>query len=109
MHSGYARDFCDEGRTKKRISSKISLCAAKRIQVSSFLEELQKYDGSIKEFDPLIWQATLNQAIVHKDCTITFVFRDGTEVKRKIKNGVRQYAKRKESDSDNTESAGDEA
>lgn len=109
QYEDYLAKFEMLQKEKAELSSKISLCVAKRIQVSSFLEELQKYDGPIKEFDPLIWQATLNQAIVHKDCTITFVFRDGTEVKRKIKNGVRQYAKRKASDSDNTESAGDEA
>lgn len=79
------------------------------MQVSSFLEELQKYDGTLKEFDPLIWQATLNHAVAHKNCTITFVFRDDTEVTRKIKNGVRKYVKRKASDPDNPESPGEKA
>ena len=32
---------------------------------------------------------------VHPDCTVTFVFRDGTEVSRPIEPGVRQYKKRK--------------
>lgn len=96
-------------KEKAELSAKISMCAAKRVQVSSFLAELQKYGEPLKEFDPLIWQAMLNRAIVNKDCTITFVFRDGTEVKRKIKNGVRQYAKRKANNADNTEPAADES
>lgn len=59
-----------------------------------FLEELKKHKKPLKEFDPLVWQATVNHARVERDCTITFVFRDGTEVKAKIKNGVREYHKR---------------
>lgn len=31
---------------------------------------------------------------VNPDCTVTFVFRDGTEVSQTIENGVRQYKKR---------------
>ena len=45
--------------------------------------------------DPLVWQATLNHMRVNPDCTVTFVFRDGTEVSRPIENGVRQYKKRR--------------
>ena len=33
--------------------------------------------------------------------TITFVFRDGTGVKAKIKNGVRQYRKRANKETSN--------
>ena len=44
---------------------------------------------------------TVNHARVDNDCTITFVFRDGTEVKAKIKNGVRQYRKRANKETSN--------
>ena len=109
QYEDYLAKFEGLQKEKSELSTQISKCAAKRVQVSSFLEELQKYDGPLKEFDPLIWQATLNHAVVHKNCTITLVFRDGTEVTRKIKNGVRKYVKRKASDPDNPESAGEKA
>lgn len=109
QYEDYLAKFEGLQKEKSELSTQISKCAAKRVQVSSFLEELQKYDGPLKEFDPLIWQATLNHAVVHKNCTITFVFRDGTEVTRKIKNGVRKYVKRKASDPDNPESSGEKA
>ena len=72
----------------------IAACSLKRTQVTTFLAELQKHDHPLTEFDPLVWQAMVNHARVDNDCTITFIFRDGTEVKAKIKNGVRQYRKR---------------
>lgn len=87
---------------KKELNSKIALCAAKRVQVRGFLEELDKYDGPLTEFDPLIWQATVHHMTVHKDCTVTITFRDGTEVTWEIENGVRKYAKRKENKNDTT-------
>lgn len=109
QYEDYLARFEGLQKEKSELSTQISKCAAKRVQVSSFLKELQKYDGPLKEFDPLIWQATLNHAVVHKNCTITSVFRDGTEVTRKIKNGVRKYVKRKASDPDNPESTGEKA
>ena len=109
QYENYLARFEALQKEKSELSAQISKCAAKRVQVSSFLEELQKYDRPLKAFDPLIWQATLNHAVVHKNCTITFVFRDGTEVTRKIKNGVRKYVKRKASDPDNPESSGEKA
>ena len=59
------------------------------------LTELEKRKTSLAKFDPLVWQATLNHMRVNPDCTVTFVFRDGTEVSRPIENGVRQYKKRR--------------
>ena len=71
-----------------------ALCAAKRVQVGAFLTELEKRKTPLTKFDPLVWQATLNHMRVNPDCTVTFVFRDGTEVSQTIENGVRQYKKR---------------
>ena len=59
-----------------------------------------KLDGLMKEFDPLVFQATVNYIKVNSDCTVIFVFRDGTELSWTIQNGVRKYAKRKKGDCD---------
>ncbi len=80
-------------RQKKELDMKIATCKIKRTQITGFLTELKKHDHPLTEFDPMVWQAMINRARVDNDCTITFIFRDGTEVKTKIKNGVRSYKK----------------
>ena len=88
-------------KLKQELDMKIAACSLKRTQVTAFLAELRKHDHPLTEFDPLVWQATVNHARVDNDCTITFIFRDGTEVKAKIKNGVRQYRKRAKKETPN--------
>ena len=90
---------------RKELSSQIGLLAAKRIQITAFLRELDKFDGLIKEFDPLVFQAMVNYIKVNSDCTVIFVFRDGTELLWPIQNGVRKYAKRKKGDYDTSTKA----
>lgn len=81
-------------RLKQELDLKIAACAAKRVQITGFLNELMKHDAPLTKFDPLVWQAVINYATVNRDCTITFTFRDGTEKTVSIKNGVRPYTKR---------------
>ena len=80
-------------RLKQDLDLKIAACAAKRVQITGFLNELMKHDAPLARFDPLVWQAVINYATVNRDCTITFTFRDGTEKTVPIKNGVRAYKK----------------
>ena len=80
---------------KLELSKQISLLAAKRLLVNAFLSELAKFDGPLTLFDPLVFQATVNYVTVRKDCTVTFLFRDGTEVTETIQKGVKPYARRK--------------
>ena len=63
--------------------------------MGAFLAELEKRKTPLAKFDPLVWQATLNYMRVNQDCTVTFVFRDGTEVSQPIESGVRQYKRRR--------------
>lgn len=79
---------------KLELAKKISLLAAKRLLVNAFLTELAKHDGPLTAFDPLVFQATVNYVTVNEDCTVTFLFRDGTEATQTIEKGVRQYVRR---------------
>lgn len=79
---------------KLELAKKISLMAAKRLLVNAFLEELAKHEGPLTAFDPLVFQATVNYVTVNADCTVTFLFRDGTETTQTIQKGVRQYVRR---------------
>lgn len=82
---------------------KIAACSLKRTRVLGFLMELKKHDHPLKEFDPLVWQATVHHVQIDSDCTVTFFFRDGTKLKTKINPGVRQYWKRPKEISPNEE------
>ena len=91
---------------KQELDMQIAACAAKRVQITGFLNELAKHDGPLVAFDPLIWQAVIHHATVNRDCTITFTFRDGTEKTVPIKNGVKwTYAKCKKDHEDHSTAA----
>jgi len=79
----------------QELNSKIALCAARKVQVRGFLELLKKQGTVLTEFDPLIWQAAVNYMVVNEDCTVKFVFRDGTELPWKIDPGIKSYKKKK--------------
>lgn len=79
----------------QELNSKIALCAAKKVQVRGFLQLLKKQKKALVEFDPLVWQAAVHYMVINEDCTVKFVFRDGTELPWVINPGVKSYKKRK--------------
>lgn len=83
----------------QELTSKIALCVAKKVQIRGFLQLLKKQKKVLVEFDPLVWQAAVHYMVINKDCTVKFVFRDGTELPWTIDPGVKSYKKRKTVDS----------
>ena len=79
----------------QELTSKIARCAAKKVQISGFLQLLKKQKKVLVEFDPLVWQAAIHYMVINEDCTVKFVFRDGTELPWVIDPGVKAYKKRK--------------
>jgi DNA invertase Pin-like site-specific DNA recombinase len=77
------------------LTSKIALCAAKKVQIRGFLQLLKKQKKALVEFDPLVWQAAVHYMVINEDCTVKFVFRDSTELPWMIDPGVKAYRKRK--------------
>ena len=69
--------------------------------------ELAKHDGPLTAFDPLVFQKTVNYVTVNEDCTVTFLFRDGTEATQIIEKGVRQYVRRQPKHNGDTPTDGD--
>lgn len=82
-------------KEQQELNSKIALCAAKKVQVRGFLQLLRKQKKALVEFDPLVWQAAVHYMVINEDCTVKFVFRDGTELPWVIDPGVKSYKKRK--------------
>lgn len=79
----------------QELNSKIALCAARKVQVRGFLELLKQQGTVLIEFDPLVWQAAVNYMVINEDCTVKFVFRDGTELPWRISPGIKSYKKKK--------------
>lgn len=79
----------------QELNSKIALCAAKKVQVRGFLQLLKKQKKALVEFAPLVWQAAVHYMVINEDCTVKFVFRDGTELPWVIDPGVKSYKKKK--------------
>ncbi len=48
---------------------------------NEYVYVMKNADGKINIFDDTIWGVALDKAIVNSDKTITFVFRDGSELR----------------------------
>lgn len=83
---------------QQELNSKIALCAAKKVQVRGFLQLLKQQEKALVEFDPLVWQAAVHYMVINEDCTVKFVFRDGSELPWTIEPGVNSRKKRKKSE-----------
>ena len=79
----------------QELNSKIAMCAAKKVQVRGFLQLLQNQKTALVEFAPLVWQAAIQCMIIYEDCTVKFVFRDGTELPWRIESGVKSIKNKK--------------
>jgi hypothetical protein len=82
-------------KEQQELNSKIAICAAKKVQVRGFLQLLKRQKKALAEFDPLVWQAAVHYMVINEDCTVKFMFRDGTELPWVIDPGVKSYKKRK--------------
>lgn len=78
----------------QELTSKIALCAARKVQIRGFLQLLKKQKRVMVEFDPLVWQAAVHYMVINNDCTVKIVFRDGTELPWTIDPGVKSYKKK---------------
>ena len=70
-------------KAKGKLEAAVSTKASKQEKaqaMSSFLNEIKLRPEVITEFDLDIWNLILDEAIVHKDKSITFKFRNGTEI-----------------------------
>lgn len=76
----YATHYNKLQERHSELNSEIDLCKAKRNQMKIFLQELQKQEKLLTEFDESLWCATLNAMVVKSEHDIFFQFKDGTEL-----------------------------
>lgn len=61
---------------------------AKRTKIALFLEELEKHEDLVTEFDEELWYTTVDFVTVYEDKRMVFTFRDGNEVE------IKEYKRR---------------
>ena len=66
-----------------QMKDKIPEQSARKEKIRRFLDELRQMKNLITEFDENLWNATIELVTVQKDKTLTFTFRDGTEISAK--------------------------
>jgi hypothetical protein len=71
-------------KQRVRIREEILERCARKEKIRRFLDELRRTDDIVTEFDENLWNATVESVTVHSDKTLTFQFRDGTEIPVKI-------------------------
>ena len=73
-----------KGRLEKATSEKLCM-KEKADSMICFIKEIQDEPSVITKFDPVIWNTMLEQAVVNKDSSITFKFKNGVEKNIKMK------------------------
>ena len=63
-----------------RLESKIHARQSKKKEIRRWLDKLRQCGDILIEFDPDLWNSTVEMAIVGKDKLLTFQFKDGTEI-----------------------------
>ena len=83
----YNRRYCEMAAELKKsetqlnqIKDKILEQSARKEKIRRFLDELRQMNDLVTEFDDNLWNATIELVTVHMDKTLTFTFRDGTEI-----------------------------
>ena len=94
QYEEYTARFEENARRREELEEQIRTVTTKRTQIERYLRALEENGDPLEVFDPLVWQAAVDHVVIGKDCTVTFVFRDGSEVKSIIASGVRKYTRR---------------
>lgn len=70
----------DSGTQIQKIIDEILEQSTRKEKIRRFLDELRQMDNLVTEFDENLWHATVELVTVHLDKTLSFTFRDGTEI-----------------------------
>jgi hypothetical protein len=79
-----SREYKKAERLVIKIKDEILERCARKEKTKRFLNELKQTGDIVTEFDKSLWQATVESVTIYKNKTLTFVFRDGTEIPAKL-------------------------
>ena len=78
--TGDGNRFTDLNTRITAIDDAILTQAARKEKILRFLDELKNTGDILTEFDENLWSATVESVKVNSDKSLTFLFRDGTEI-----------------------------
>lgn len=84
-HSGSIKkklndDYSAAVKEVEAITPKISEINNRRIKLMSYINDLREKTLILEQWDTSLWITMIKHCVVHRDDSITFVFRDGEEI-----------------------------
>ena len=74
------KDYEETKNKLEQLEVEISQKSAKQQMIKDYINILKKQDNPIEKFDGLMWGSLLESATIKDKDTITFKFKDGTEI-----------------------------
>lgn len=79
-YSEMMEELKKSGKQLNQIKDKILEQSTRKEKIRRFLDELRQMNNLVTEFDEDLWNTTIELVTVQMDKTLTFMFRDGTEI-----------------------------
>ena len=73
-------DYSAAVKEVEAITQKISEIDNRRIKLMSYINDLREKTLILEQWDTSLWITMIKHCVVHRDDSITFVFRDGEEI-----------------------------
>ena len=64
----------------KKLSEKLTEIQNRRTRLVNHIQAIREKPLVLSEWDNMLWVVMIDHCIIHRDKTVTFVFRDGTEI-----------------------------
>ena len=74
------RSYAVAEREVEAIAQKISEINNRRIKLMSYINDLREKTLILEQWDASLWITMIKHCVVHRDDSITFVFRNGEEI-----------------------------
>ncbi len=81
-YAAYKKEYEEEVAQVEKLQEARAERLRKAEMVSAFMFGFHEQEGMIKEFDERLWLITVDHVKIHRDGTMTFIFKTGTEVTR---------------------------
>lgn len=75
------KDFVKLDEDVKQLSEELTLIQNRRTRLLNHIQAIREKPLILEEWDNTLWVIMIDRCIVHRDKTVTFVFRDGMEIR----------------------------
>ena len=75
------KEYTKLDESVKKLSEELSAIQNRRTRLLNHIRSIREKPLVLEEWDSTLWVIMIDHCVVHRDKTVTFVFRDGTEIK----------------------------